>query len=74
MALNLYAEVIKKRHQENPSELLELDEKLGGIMDKCPDCCSPMLIFATRWRQGYKECICPVHGLVLVDIDVSDNE
>ena len=70
MALGLYIEAAMRREVREPGYLVVLDEKLGGIMKKCPDCGSPMLIFATCWRIGVVECICPVHGLVLMDLEV----
>lgn len=68
MALGLYIEAVKKHYSKNPDYLEELNQKLGGLMDRCPECSSPILLFATRFRQGYKECICPIHGLVLVEM------
>lgn len=68
MALGLYIEAVKKHERENPGYLVVLDEKLGGILQKCSECNSPMITYAVRWRLGYIECICPVHGLVLVDL------
>jgi len=64
MSIRLYIEAIRK----NPKLLEGLDIKLKGGLDKCPDCKSPMLTYSSRFRLGYKECICPTHGLVLVNI------
>ena len=70
MALGLYIEAVKRHEAKDPGYLVALDEKLGGALRKCPECGSPMLTFATRWRLGVVECICSVHGLVLVDLEV----
>lgn len=69
MAISLYFEAMRRHLSENPHYLEELDETLGHALKRCPDCDSPMLPFSTRWRQMYMECICPIHGLVIVDIE-----
>lgn len=68
MTIELYAEVIRRRHKEYPNELIELDWKLGGILPKCPKCNSPMLIFSFNYRMRTRECICPNHGVVLIEL------
>lgn len=64
MALGLYIEVVRK----HPERLTELDRKLGGVMRKCPKCDHPMLTYSSRGRQMVVECICPNHGLVVVNL------
>lgn len=68
MPLGLYIEAVRKHEERHPGYLVELDEKLGGALKKCPECDSPMICFATRWRQSCAEFICPKHGLVVLGL------
>lgn len=69
MALRLYIEAVRRKEAKSPGHLVALNEKLGGILKRCPNCDSPMLTYAVRWRMGCIECICPVHGLVILDLE-----